>query len=172
VDSLVLTAVLPGAPAIVAKRELADQAVAGALLRRLGIPFVERYDVAGSLADARSLLALAQQGRILVFFPEGTFTRRSGLSQFYLGAFKIAAEAGLLVLPGVIHGTRAMLRADQWLPRRTAIDVRIGNPIAPVGTDFQSIIELRDRAREAILAECGEPDIGELLKPERLESAS
>ena len=90
-DSLVLTAVLPGEPAIVAKRELSGQFLAGPLLRRLRIPFVERYDVSGSLADAEALIAHAHQGRTLVFFPEGTFTRRSGLSGFYLGAFKVAA---------------------------------------------------------------------------------
>ena len=53
-----------------------------ALERRLGIPFVERYDVSGSLADAQRLTALAREGRVLVFFPEGTFTRRAGLSAF------------------------------------------------------------------------------------------
>ena len=41
-DALVLTTVLPGEPAIVAKRELSDRRIAGPLLRRLGIPFVER----------------------------------------------------------------------------------------------------------------------------------
>ena len=94
-----LAAVLPDEPAIVAKREFAGQLITGSLLRRLGIPFVERYDVSGSLADAETLTTLALQGRVLVFFPEGTFTRRAGLSGFYLGAFKIAAEAGLPVLP-------------------------------------------------------------------------
>jgi hypothetical protein len=83
----VLAGVLPGEPAIVAKRELSGQLVAGPLLRRLGIPFVERYDVSGSLADAQALIDLAREGRTLVFFPEGTFTRRAGLSAFYLGAF-------------------------------------------------------------------------------------
>jgi len=71
IDSLVLTAVLPGEPAIVAKRELFGQFIAGPLLRRLEIPFVERYDVSGSLADTNALIALAHRGRILVFFPEG-----------------------------------------------------------------------------------------------------
>jgi hypothetical protein len=65
-DSLVLAAVLPGEPAIVAKRELSGQLIAGSLLPRLGIPFVERYDVSASLADAQALIALANQGRILV----------------------------------------------------------------------------------------------------------
>jgi len=135
-------------------------------LRRLGIPFVERYDISGSLADAQALIALARQGRILVFFPEGTFTRRAGLSAFYLGAFKIAAEANLAILPGVIRGTRSMLRSDQWFPRHTAISVEIGQPITASGTDFNTVLRLRDTVREFMLPRCGEPDLGELVKPD------
>ena len=164
-DALVLAAVLPGEPAIVAKKELSGQLIAGSLLRRLGIPFVERYDVSGSLTDAEALIALARQGRVLVFFPEGTFTRRAGLSGFYLGAFKVAAEARLPVLPGTICGTRSLLRSDQWFPRRTAVTVEIGEPVMPSGTDFGSVLRLRDEVRRSILSRCGEPDLGELVKP-------
>ena len=164
-DSLLLVAVLPGEPAIIAKRELAGQSFAGPLLRRLAIPFVERYDVSGSLADAEALIAHARQGRTLVFFPEGTFTRRAGLSGFYLGAFKVAAEANLPVLPGIIRGTRSMLRSDQWFPRRAAISVEIGEPVMPSGTDFRSVLRLRDEVRDIVLSRCGEPDLGELIKP-------
>jgi 1-acyl-sn-glycerol-3-phosphate acyltransferase len=163
-DSLVLAAVLPGEPAIVAKRELAGQFVAGTLLRRLEIPFVERYDVSGSLADTEALMTLARQGRTLVFFPEGTFTRRVGLSEFYLGAFKVAADANLPVLPGIIRGTRSMLRSDQWFPRHAAISVEIGWPVMPSGADFASVLQLRDAVRNVMLARCGEPDLGELTK--------
>ena len=144
---------------------MSGQLIAGSLLRRLGIPFVERYDVSASLADAEALIALARQGRILVFFPEGTFTRRAGLSGFYLGAFKVAAEARLPVLPGIICGTRSLLRGDQWLPRRTAVTVEIGEPVTPSGTDFGSVLRLRDEVRRSILSRCGEPDLGELVKP-------
>jgi 1-acyl-sn-glycerol-3-phosphate acyltransferase len=165
IDSLVLTAVLPGEPAFVAKRELSGQFIAGLLLRRLGIPFVERYDVSGSLTDAEALIALARQGRIMVFFPEGTFTRRAGLSGFYLGAFKVAAEANLPILPGVIRGTRSMLRSDQWFPRHTAINIEIGEPVMPSGTDFRSVLRLRDEVRDIVLSRCGEPDLGDLIKP-------
>ena len=165
IDSLVLTAVLPGEPAFVAKQELSGQFIAGLLLRRLGIPFVERYDVSGSLTDAEALIALARQGRIMVFFPEGTFTRRAGLSGFYLGAFKVAAEANLPILPGVIRGTRSMLRSDQWFPRHTAINIEIGEPVMPSGTDFRSVLRLRDEVRDIVLSHCGEPDLGDLIKP-------
>ena len=139
--------------------------ITGSLLRRLGIPFVERYDVSSSLADAEALIALAREGRILVFFPEGTFTRRAGLSGFYLGAFKVAAEVNLPVLPGTIRGTRSLLRSDQWFPRRTAVAIEIGAPVMPSGTDFGSVVRLRDEVRKSVLSRCGEPDLGELVKP-------
>jgi len=164
-DAFALAATLPGEPAIVAKRELARQMVAGPILRRLGTPFVERYDVSTSLTDAARLEAIAREGRLLVFFPEGTFTRRAGLSGFFLGAFKVAAETNLPVIPGIIKGTRTVLRSDQWFPRRCPIGVEIGDPLLPAGTDFQSIVRLRDQVRQSMLARCGEPDLEELVKP-------
>ncbi|MEX1082748.1 MAG: AMP-binding protein [Xanthobacteraceae bacterium] len=165
-DALVLTAIIPGEPAFVAKKELALQVFAGSFLRRLGTPFVERYDVASSLADTESLVTLARQGRILVFFPEGTFTRRVGLAGFYLGAFKVAAEANLPVLPCAVRGTRSMLRGEQWFPRWTTISAEIAEPVMPSGTEFAAVLRLRDAVRNAVLARCGEPDLGELSKPE------
>jgi 1-acyl-sn-glycerol-3-phosphate acyltransferase len=164
-DALVLGAVLPGEPAYLAKKEFAGQWLIGLLLRRLGVLFVERFELAGSLADIAAAIAEAGRDRTLVIFPEGTFTARAGLSGFYLGGFKIAAEAGLSVLPGVLRGTRTMLRSNQWVPRRASISVLIGDPIQPKGKDFASILRMRDAVRDVILARCGEPDINELIKP-------
>jgi 1-acyl-sn-glycerol-3-phosphate acyltransferase len=164
-DALVLSAILPGEPVYVAKRELAGQIFAGPFLRRLGALFVERYEISASLADTEAVIAAARQGRNIVFFPEGTFTRRPGLSEFYLGAFKVAAQADLPVLPGIIRGTRTMLRGDQWFPRWTPLSIRIEEPIKSSGTDFASLVRLRDAVRQVVLAHCGEPDIGGLVKP-------
>ena len=166
-DVLILTAVLPGEPAVVAKKELSGQLLIGQVLRRLGIPYVDRYEAAASLADTQVLIDIARQGRTLVVFPEGTFTRRAGLTGFYLGAFKIAAEAELPVIPGIIRGTRSILRSDQWFPRRASVEVEIAEPIMPTGKEFSAVVKLRDAARAVILAKCGEPDIGELAKPDR-----
>jgi 1-acyl-sn-glycerol-3-phosphate acyltransferase len=164
-DALVLSAILPGEPAYVVKRELAGVAFAGSFLHRLGALFVQRYETSESLADTEAIITAAGQGRNIVFFPEGTFTRRPGLSGFYLGAFKVAAQADLPVLPGIIRGTRTMLRSDQWFPRWTKLNIRIEEPIKPSGTDFTSLVRLRDAVRQVVLAHCGEPDIGDLVKP-------
>src|SRR4029078_10653343 len=165
-DLIVLASVLPGEPLYVAKRELAGQFFAGLFLRRLGTLFVERYDMSGRLADTEAVVAGAREGRNVIFFPEGTFTRRPGLSAFYLGAFKVAAEAELPILPGIIRGTRTILRSNQWFPRWSPVSVRIEKQVRPCGTDFPSLLKFRDHVRNVILAHCGEPDIAELMKPE------
>jgi len=164
-DAVIIAAVLPGTPAFVAKKEFEAQAFAGSFMRRLGVAFVERFDATASLADADKISGMAKEGRLFVFFPEGTFTRRAGLLGFYMGAFKVAADANLPVVPGVLRGVRTLLRGDQWFPRRTTIDVVIEPALQPTGTDFTAMLSLRDAARVAMLKHAGEPDLGELEKP-------
>jgi 1-acyl-sn-glycerol-3-phosphate acyltransferase len=166
-DAVVVAAVISGEPAYLVKRELSNQLFAGPLLRRLGALFIERYELTGGIADTAAATALARDGRLLVVFPEGTFTRQPGLLEFFTGAFKIASEAGLPVYPGVLRGTRSILRSDQWLPRWGRVDVQILEAITPEGTDFASILRLRDAVRAAVLAHSGEPDLRELVKPPR-----
>jgi len=158
VDSLVLAAIIPGEPAFVAKKELAQQFFAGPFLRRLGVLFVERTDAEGGLEDVNKALEAAQAGRKLVFFPEGTFTRAPGLLPFRLGAFVIAARQHLRVLPVTLQGTRSILRNRQWFPRRGAVQVQVGSLISADGDDFAAAIRLRDSVRAKILASSGEPD--------------
>jgi acyl carrier protein len=164
-DAIVIASVLPGEPAFVAKKEFESNFFTRTLMRRVGVAFVERFDAAASLADAETVTSLAKEGRLFVFFPEGTFTRRAGLLGFYMGAFKVAADANLPVVPGVLRGVRTLLRGDQWFPRRTAIEVVIEQPIQPTGTDFSAMLSLRDTARAAMLKHAGEPDLGDLEKP-------
>jgi 1-acyl-sn-glycerol-3-phosphate acyltransferase len=160
-DSLVLAAVLPGQPAFVAKKELGGQLIAGPFLRALGTLFVERDDAEVGVEDTRRVLEAARAGRTLVFFPEGTFTRVSGLRPFRLGAFTIAARQRIGTLPLTLRGTRSILRGEQWLARRGAVSVQIGEPIAADGDDFAAAVRLRDRVRAAILERCDEPDLGQ-----------
>jgi LemA protein len=43
---------------------------------------------------------------------------------------------------------------------------QIEEAIQPSGTDFASLVQLRDAVRKVILRHCDEPDIAELVKPE------
>ena len=158
-DGLALIAALPGETAFAVKHELAERFFAGLFLRRLGALFVERFDVERGIADTAHACSAAAAGARLLFFPEGTLTRRPGLLDFRLGAFLVAAEAGVPVVPVTLHGTRSILRGNQWFPRRGTVAVEVAPAVAPEGNDFAAALRLRDAARAAILSRCGEPDL-------------
>jgi len=160
-DGILLTAALPPRIVFVAKRDLAPQRLAGTLLRRLGTLFVERVDAARSVEDHRAIEQSARAGLAPLVFPEGTLRREPGLLPFRMGAFVAAAQAGVTVVPVVMRGTRSMLPDGVWFPRPARLEVWVGEPIAPGGSDWQAAIALRDKAREAILARSGEPDAPE-----------
>jgi acyl carrier protein len=165
-DSYALVASLPRMFRFVGKAELAKTFIVRKPLENIHTEFVERFDISKSVSDSRHLADVLQAGHALMFFAEGTFTRIPGLMPFHLGAFTVAAEATVPVIPVAIRGTRSILRADNWLPRRGSIHIDIGQAIHPrdiekqVGKDSWKVaLALRDRCREFILRHCGEPDL-------------
>jgi 1-acyl-sn-glycerol-3-phosphate acyltransferase len=157
-DGLVLAAAVPGDIAIVAKKELAAQFVAGTFLRRIDALFVDRRDPQAGVAETEAAGRRTGRQQRFLFFPEGTFTRVPGLLPFHLGAFAVATQAAIPVVPIALRGARSALRNGQWMPRRGKIGVEIGQPLKPENTDFAATVELRDHARAFILEHCGEPD--------------
>jgi 1-acyl-sn-glycerol-3-phosphate acyltransferase len=159
-DGVVMTAALPPRFGFVIKREMASVPLAGALLRRLGSEFVERFNRHRGGADARRVLRTAVSGNSLVFFPEGTFEARPGLGKFHAGAFTIAARAGCPVVPAVVRGTRRAFPPRNAWPHPARIEIEFLEPIvAQAETHEATAMELRDRARSAILEELREPDL-------------
>ncbi|TLM65266.1 MAG: acyl-phosphate glycerol 3-phosphate acyltransferase [Deltaproteobacteria bacterium] len=164
-DGLLLSGYLPRPVSFVAKRELLGNPVARLFLERIDTDFVERFDAARGVSDFRGLADKARQGRVYLFFPEGTFTRSPGLLHFHMGAFIAAAEAKVPVVPLAIRGTRSILRGDDWLPHRGSVHLHISPPITvddlelAVSDPWQTAIALRDVARLEILRHCGEPDL-------------
>ena len=159
IDGVALTAAFPEEMLFVAKKELASNWFGRTLLNRVGVLFVERIDPGASVDASREALEAVSGRKRLLFFPEGTFLRMPGLRDFRLGAFLIAARAGVSVSPVTLNGTRSVLRDGNWLPRRAHLRVEIGEPLLPDGDDFQAAIRLRDAARAEIISRCGEPDL-------------
>jgi len=161
-DGVVMAAALPPRFAFVIKREMNEVPVAGLLLRRIGSEFVDRFNRHKGGTDARRVLRTAASGHSLVFFPEGTFTPEVGLGKFHTGAFAIAARAACPVVPAVILGTRRNMPATRVFPRPGPLEVRYGTPISVTPAQAQGgdpALLLRDRSREAILGQLGEPDL-------------
>jgi 1-acyl-sn-glycerol-3-phosphate acyltransferase len=127
---------------------------------------VERFDVQKSAEHADVLVEAARGGASIAVFPEGTLTRNTGLMAFRAGAFQVAAQAGVPVVPIALRGVRSVLRDGTWYARRAAIAVTVCAPIAPDGTDWAAAIRLRDKTRAEILKYCGEPDLAPAVSAE------
>jgi hypothetical protein len=63
-----------------------------------------------------------------------------------------AAQSGRPVVPVTLVGTRSVLRADTWLPRRHPIEVFVDAPLAPGGSSWSDALALRDAARQVMLS--------------------
>ncbi len=166
-DGFVLAALLPRPVAFVAKQELKRNPLVRLPLERLGAAFVERFDSRESLKDHRRITAEAAHGISPLFFAEGTFRRMPGLLPFHMGAFAASVDAGIPIVPVAIRGTRNVLRANSWLPRRGAVSVHVAQPVVPEpsGDRWRRAVRLRDQVRAEILRLSGEPD----LEQERVE---
>ena len=158
-DPLMLFAALPGDLAFAAKGELRTSWLTHYFVRHVGALFVERFDTQRSVEDSAQLLDALKAGRTLGIFAEGTFVRMPGLLPFRMGAFTVAAEARVPVVPVVLKGSRATLREGSWFARRTPLSVTICAPISSEGSDWSAAISLRDRVRQAMLDTGGEPDL-------------
>jgi 1-acyl-sn-glycerol-3-phosphate acyltransferase len=157
-DGVILTAVLPPIFSYVIKREMTRIPGAHYLLRRIGSEFVDRANSHRGARDMRRILEQAERNESMAFFPEGTFTANPGLRRFHNGAFATAIKSKKPLVPVVIRGSRDMLPANKWLPRRSSIEVVIKAPIQNPGPDG-SLTGLMDSCRHSILEDLDEPDL-------------
>ncbi len=127
----------------VAKKGLFDLPFAGWLLRLSGDISVDRRSKksrAQVLATARDYLGKRCS---VMFFPEGTRSRDGRVQRFSDGAFRLAIEEGVPVLPIAIDGTHeALPKHSIWFdPNPEPIRVKVLDPV-----DTQSYTEDEARA--------------------------
>jgi 1-acyl-sn-glycerol-3-phosphate acyltransferase len=117
-----------------AKRELFDHRFTGPLMRSMHHIEVDRGT---GVASYRTALEYLGTGEAVGIFPEATISRAMELKEFKTGAVRIAAAAGVPVLPVVLWGTQRMLTKDhpRDLTRGRAVSIAIGAPLHPTGAD-------------------------------------
>jgi 1-acyl-sn-glycerol-3-phosphate acyltransferase len=163
-DPLVLIAALDRPVVFIAKREMFGWPLVGAYTRRLGAIPVERGRPGARARAFRSAVRAARDGRPVHVFPESTISARPGLRPFRPGAFRLAAEHRLPIVPLAIVGSRRALPPGSWLPRPARVEVRVLEavtpPAAPGGPE--ALAAFREQVRRALAEALGEP----LLEPE------
>lgn len=129
--------------------------VAGPLMRAMRHVPVER-DAGGTAY--RVAVQRLRDGELVGVFPESRVTRSFTLLPFRAGAARMAAEAGVPLIPVVVWGThRVSTRTHKTSLRKvygTAVEIRVGTPLLPAaGDDPQVVTEQLRTAMAALLAE-------------------
>lgn len=86
----------------------------------------------------------------VMIFPEGTRSASGELGEFRDGAFRVAIQAGVPILPMAVLGTRDALIKHDWRFGSSRAEVRLLDPIPTDGLTKADVTDLRDRTRAVI----------------------
>jgi 1-acyl-sn-glycerol-3-phosphate acyltransferase len=137
-------ATLPARVRFLAKKELFRIPVFGLAMRSIGMVETDRQAGAGAHRRINEQVAkVMQMKRSLVIYPEGTRSRDAELHPFKKGAFRIAIDNQLPVVPVTISGTERAWKPGSWLIRSARVKMILHPPIPTVGMGEADIDPLR-----------------------------
>lgn len=143
---------VPNPIRFLAKTELFRIPLLGITMRQIGIVEVDR---ARGAAIHKQLNESAsdniQHSRSLMVYPEGTRSRDGAMKEFKKGAFAIAIENGLPIVPITTYGSYQAWPAQRLVKGGTVITV-IGDPISTEAMTKADVGTLTNQVRSQILA--------------------
>lgn len=152
-DVLIVPAVLGAGVTGVGKKELIRNPVFGPLMRFVDVTFIDRSDTESAKASLAPVVHTLRDGLSIAIAPEGTRSYTPHPARFKKGAFHIAAQAGVPVIPVVIRNAADIGRRDSMIARRGTVDVTILPPITlgdPAGLD-ETVAGVRRRYLDTLL---------------------
>jgi len=96
------------------------------------VRMAEYYPVADGAEDSiEPLRSLVQRGYGIIVFPEGTRSYDDTIHRFHKGAFYIAEQLQLDVVPLVLHGVHYTMQKGDWLLKDGTSTVKLYDHIRP-----------------------------------------
>jgi 1-acyl-sn-glycerol-3-phosphate acyltransferase len=129
-EILAIATTVPTAYHFVAKKELERIPVFGPAWKRAGHISIDRSNRQRALESLRTAAEiLRRDGGIVIIFPEGTRSLSGDLQPFKRGAFQLAIEAGVPVIPVVVTGSDRITPPGGTKIRPGVMDLYVGDPI-------------------------------------------
>ncbi len=132
------------------KKEVRKIPIIGIGTAMMGHIFLDRSNHQAALRELQQVKENLQPGTSILFFPEGTRSRSGKLQAFKMGAFHMAKDLDIAILPISIVGTDAILTPDGMDLFPGTARMIIHAPIAVEEVRASSGEALRDRSREVI----------------------
>ncbi|HEV2735470.1 MAG TPA: lysophospholipid acyltransferase family protein, partial [Longimicrobiaceae bacterium] len=151
-DIFAIASVVPVPFHFVAKKELESIPLFGRAWKTAGHISIDRSDRRKAIESLRRAGAeIRARNSAVVIFPEGTRSRTGRLQPFKKGAFTLAVEAGVPIVPTVVVGSYDILRPDDWRVHPSTIHVHFGEPVSPGEIPGETSDQLMERVRQRMV---------------------
>ena len=134
----------------VMKMELRNVPILGVSCEKLGHIYIDRSDREAALASINAAKEKITGGTSVLFFPEGSRSKDGQLKAFKKGAFKMALDLDIPILPVSINNTRKILPSNTADLFPGSASMHIHPPISTEGYNDSNIQELMDKVKEII----------------------
>ncbi|MFI6870416.1 HAD-IB family hydrolase [Nocardia sp. NPDC050406] len=128
-DMVVVTEVLGGGITGIAKKEITRNPVFGPLMRFVEVTFIDRADTKAAKAALAPVVETLRGGLSIVIAPEGTRSLTPRIGPFKKGAFHIAIQANVPIIPVVIRNAGEIAWRNSAIVRKGVVDVAVLPPI-------------------------------------------
>ncbi len=148
-----------------AKQQIFANRIAGPLMRGMHHISVDRSAGQASYQEA---VAKLKDGEIVGVFPEATISRSFTVKPIKTGAVRMAAEAGVPIIPVTVWGSQRLWtkgRPKNLTQRHVPILIRAGEPFQPTRQDDQDVLTKDLRARMTALLEQAQRDYPAAAEP-------
>jgi len=143
----------------VGKKEIEQFPLVGPALKYADMVFIDRASTEKAIDAMKPVIkAINDDGLSVVLAPEGTRSHGKRLSKFKKGAFHIAMQAGVPIVPIIIHNAADSLPRGQNIARPAEIKVTV---LPPVSTEKWTVKNLDKKVadiRQQYLDALGQED--------------
>ncbi|MBF6211764.1 HAD-IB family hydrolase [Nocardia puris] len=144
-DVIIVPKVLGGGVTGIGKKELTRNPIFGPLMRFVGVTFIDRSDTSRAKAALAPVVETLRGGLSIAISPEGTRSYTPEVGAFKKGAFHIAMQAGVPVIPVVIRNAGEISWRNSMVARRGTVDVAV---LAPIDVSGWNPADLDDRVEQ------------------------
>ena len=145
-------------PAYLGKKEVFKYPVFGYGIRLMGVVPVDRSNSPAAVESAKLATENLRHGKSYVVYPEGTRSRDGHLLPFKKGAFMMAIDAGVPVVPVTVSGATKIMPKAQIKVFPSTVRITIHEPISTAGYSKQNVVELMERTKAKIFSALDETE--------------
>jgi len=137
-------------PAYLAKKEVFKYPLFGYGIGLMGVVSVDRSNSPAAVESARQATANLRRGKSYVVYPEGTRSPDGRMLPFKKGAFMMAIDAGVPVVPVTISGATKIMPKATVKVYPSTVRLTIHDPIPTTNYSKANVAELTARVREKV----------------------